>query len=167
MTFREDFIHFQVRNLLKQHSWILLAGQYPNGSDDEVPSLNIMDPELARDKSPDHRRHSKNKLVPDLVAQKGYKILVVEMKPKYSSEDEYKLFEMIHNRRNDFLTSLNALIETRKVETNSYPLEKLVVVPALGFSSISQYPRNEKICYFLVENSSVHFIGNDQIESLE
>src|SRR5690349_13936288 len=114
MYFREDFIHYSVRKLLKDNNWLLLAGQYPNGSDDEIPSMNIMDPILSRDQSPDHRRHSMNKLVPDLVAYKGNHIFIIEMKPKYSLEDERKLIETISIRRNDFLNSLSYLLKFRK-----------------------------------------------------
>jgi len=166
MAFREDFIHYQIRNHLRRAEWVLLAGQYPNGSDDEIPSLNIMDPELARDKSPDHRRHSKNKLVPDLVAQKRNNILVIEMKPRYSADDESKLFEIINTRRNDFLASLNSLLKSREIKI-PYSLEELVLIPALGFSSNNRYLRKNDICYFLVESDIVHFLGNNQIESLD
>ncbi len=67
---RQDLVHYSVREFLRSKGWQLIAGQYPNGSDNELPPLNVLDPNLARDNSPDPRRHSKNKYVPDLVACK-------------------------------------------------------------------------------------------------
>ena len=57
-----------------------------------------MDPYFARDQSPDHRRHSLNKLVPDLIAYRDNEFLIIEMKPRYSKADEDKLLELLSGR---------------------------------------------------------------------
>ena len=38
--------------VVRDGGWRLIAGQYPGGSDDELPALNIVDPTVARDNSP-------------------------------------------------------------------------------------------------------------------
>ena len=78
LLLREDAIHLTIRKELKKRGWKLIAGEYPNGSDDELHSLKVVDPFFARDESPDHRRHSINKLVPDLVAYKDSSFLIIE-----------------------------------------------------------------------------------------
>ena len=148
---REDLIHTAVRQYLKGHGWHLVAGQYPDGSDDELPSLNIMDPVLARDHSPDHRRHSKNKLVPDLVAHKDHRILIIEMKPDYQCDDEAKLLELIGKRRSDLLLALRELMSTRNMRLPE-PLEELTFIPCLGFSNGARFSANPQLCYFLVSD---------------
>lgn len=161
---REDLIHSAVREYLKRHGWHLIAGQYPDGSDDELPSLNIMDPLLARNHSPDHRRHSKNKLVPDLVAHKNNKVLIIEMKPDYQRGDEAKLLELIDNRREDLLSALRDLVSARNVRLPE-PIEELTFIPCLGFSHGSRYKPNSRLCYFLVsdlETISVSWKGLQQ-----
>ncbi len=163
---REDIIHFAVRQFLTLSAWEPLAGQYPNGSDDELPSLNIMDPHLARDNSPDHRRHSKNKLVPDLLAISENVVLVIEMKPLYAISDENKLDEMLLTRRTHFLAAFRELIEKRKSHLN-IPIETLHYVPCLAFSSGSQFPTRADFCYFLVRDiDSVIFRGNSIVPSI-
>jgi hypothetical protein len=87
----ETFVHVAIRKFLKDNGWKLIAGQYPGGSDDELHTVNIYDPLLAKDQSPDHRRHSFGKLVPDLIAYKNQTILIVEAKPEYSPSDKEKL----------------------------------------------------------------------------
>ena len=163
---REDLIHFAVRRFLKERGWQLVAGQYPNGSDDELHPLNIVDPLLACDNSPDHRRHSKNKFVPDLVACKGSNMLIVEMKPTYSRKDEAKLIKLLSERRPHLLSALEDLVETRGVKLQS-EIADLVFVPALGFSGPAPYQRNQGICYIRVRSqSSVVFQGNEILPSI-
>ena len=163
---REDFIHYCIRKQLRDNDWLLIAGQYPNGSDDELPSLNIMDPVLACDNSPDHRRHSMNKLVPDLVAAKGNLILLVEMKPNYSIEDEEKLLEIVGSRKDDLLSALSSLVDKRNIKL-AVPLDQLIFIPSLGLSYKSKIIKNNEFCYFRVRDlSTVLFEGNSSVESL-
>ena len=157
---REGYIHFYVRKSLRQRNWQLLAGQYPGGSDDELPPLNVMDPELSRDDSPDHRRHSKNKLVPDLVALKGETLLVIEMKPRYDKADEEKLVDILSRRREDFLRSLRELVKSGRVQLGA-EIHRLAIVPCLGFSAPKDYPKRVGFCYLIVrESGEVLFDGN-------
>jgi len=159
---REDFIHFCVRQYLKANSWHLIAGQYPNGSDDELPPLNVMDPVLARDQSPDHRRHSLNKLVPDLVASKQNLMLLIEFKPSYYHPDELKLRELLDIRKNDLLFALHQLIK-RGVKFTDSP-ENFILIPCLGFGGTPIFKRNPDFCYFQVDKSgSVLFFGNSHL----
>lgn len=58
MKITESFVHVSMRQCLKRSGWLLIAGEYPNGSDDELNVLSISDPVVARDNSPAPRRHS-------------------------------------------------------------------------------------------------------------
>lgn len=157
---REDVVHVSVRAHLRAAGWCLLGGQYPNGSDDELPAINVMDPVLARDCSPDHRRHSKNKLVPDLVATRHRFLLVIEMKPEYSAEDEQKLRTLLAERRHDFLAAVRQVMEARETCLCT-PLTRMTIVPALGFGATSGYTPSADFCYFRVSQLySVSFEGN-------
>lgn len=155
-----------MRKHLKENEWLLIAGQYPDGSDDELPPLNIMDPELACDNSPDHRRHSLNKLVPDLVAAKGNVLLLIEMKPRYSIEDEEKLVEIIGLRKDDLKSSLKALINKRNIQLNA-PIDQLIFVPSLGMAYNSRFIKDAGFCYFRVRDiDDIIFEGNNIVESI-
>ena len=162
---REDVIHLAVRLFLRGAGWQLIAGQFPDGSD-ELPVLNIMDPTLACDNSPDHRRHSMNKFVPDLVAYRGQVVLVVEMKPSYSSKDERKLEELLTVRRHDLLTALKSLVSRHRIEI-PIPVDDITFIPCLGFHESARYIRNPFFCYFKVKNlTSVIFEGNTTMPDL-
>lgn len=164
---REDEIHYSVRSFLKDNDWLLVAGQYPNGSDDELQALNIKDPALARDDSPDHRRHSMNKLVPDLIALKGATLLVVEMKPSYSKSDEEKLLEILGDRFADFVRALDEMLALLDV---SPPVEipELAMVPCLGMSYGSVRPTRTEFGYFDVKAiDDVIFTSPDAINTQE
>lgn len=164
---REDVIHVALRRYLKKMGWSLIAGQYPNGSDDELPPLNIMDPTLARDDSPDHRRHSKNKFVPDLVALKDRILLIIEMKPRYSQSDADKLTSLFNNRREDLITALEVLKVSRGLDILD-SVEELTFVPALGFSYRKNFvEKDTQFCYFLVlDLNTVNFVPNSIITEL-
>jgi hypothetical protein len=163
---REDVIHFAVRRFLRDNGWLLIAGQYPDGSDDELPTLNIMDPIFARDNSPDPRRHSQNKIVPDLVSNKGNIILIIEMKSKYSPEDEQKLIGLLEERRDDLLVAMENLIRNQGINL-IVPLRELSFVPCLAFGASSRYIKNPDFCYFRVRDlNSLKFEGNSIVSKI-
>ena len=147
MLQREDFIHFHMREGLRELGWLLLAGQYPNGSDDELMALSILDPLLARDRGPDPRRHSQNKLVPDLVALQGSNLLVVEAKPSYDLQDEAKLVTMAASRRGDFDKALQPFLLRFGVADNPSALSFL---PCLAMSDGASFPRRAGFLYLFV-----------------
>lgn len=151
MKITEGLIHLAVRTELKKQGWKLIAGQFPGGSDDECCALNIMDPNLARDCSPDPRRHSDNKLVPDLVALLGRNLLIIEMKPTYSAADLQKLRLIQTDRKADLLSALT-VFASQKNYIDILPVETLNVIPGLGFSASSDFPREHDVCYFLVSS---------------
>jgi len=137
---RQDIIHFSVREFLRNAGWQLVAGQFPNGSDNELPPLNVLDPTLARDNSPDPRRHSMNKYVPDLVAYKQRIMLLIEMDTHYSLKDERKLEILISQRRSDLLSALEDLVSMRRVVLPA-PIDQIVFVPCLGFGPPMRYKK--------------------------
>lgn len=135
----EGHIHVAARLGLRALGWSLIAGQFPGGSDDELYACNVMDPLLARDDSPDPRRHSFGKLVPDLIAVQGNRMLVVEAKVQYSSEDRAKLVYLLSDRRNDFVDALRRFARERGFPALTTP-EGFIFIPALAFSSTSRRP---------------------------
>lgn len=149
---REDFIHYYVRRYLLSTGWALLAGQYPNGSDD-LPALNVVDPQVARDRSPDPRRHSKDKLVPDLVSLLDERLLVIEMKPSFDAADAVKLLRMRDDRRADFDRALLQLADRRHVTLP--PLPSLRFIPVLAFQAGTPAPRLADFCYLRVDGAGL------------
>jgi hypothetical protein len=149
---REDEIHYAVRQFLKHEEWTLVAGQYPNGSDDELPILNVKDPTVARDDSPDPRRHALDKFVPDLVSLKERTVLVVEMKPAYDAGDEQKLTELLSRRFDRLIRALEEL-SARTPQLQNIPWRSLRYVPALGFCPLqSGWSQSPGFALLLVEN---------------
>jgi hypothetical protein len=137
----ETFVHVAIRNYLKSNGWSLLAGQYPGGSDDELHVFNVFDPLLARDESPDHRRHSFGKLVPDLIAHKGKALLVIEAKPEYSPSDKDKLNYLLSERKADLVNGLEKFIKERGF-THMLPLSEISIIPVLAFLSEYKSPKD-------------------------
>ena len=151
----ETFVHVAIRKYLKEKGWKLIAGQYPGGSDDELHVLNIYDPELARDESPDHRRHSLGKLVPDLMAYKNDKLIVVEAKPNFSIQDRKKLTNLFNERKDHFLSVLNKFAIERKFD-ELIPVEKLELIPVLAFLAENDLPANDGPSLLVVNLDSVN-----------
>jgi len=154
----ETFVHVAIRNYLKLQGWSLLAGQYPGGSDDELHVFNVFDPLLAKDESPDHRRHSFGKLVPDLIAFKDDTLLIIEAKPEYSASDKDKLEYLLSERKNDFLIGFKKFLIER-VENSNIDLEKVKLVPVLAF--LSDYQGIEDgFPYLKVQDLNTVFVEN-------
>lgn len=142
----EGLIHVAVRRHLKRQLWRLVAGQFPGGSDDECKALNVVDRNLACDNSPDPRRHSDNKLVPDLFAMRWPVVLIAEMKPAYSRDDEAKLISLLTDRRADLLSAMLKFGRERGVAEFLEP-DGLILVPTLGFEAGIAFPTNPTFAY--------------------
>jgi hypothetical protein len=139
LRWTEGDVHVAMREQLRRDGWRLVAGQFPGGSDGELPPLNVVDPAVARDLSPDPRRHSSGKLVPDLVALREGVLLVVEAKVGYSEEDRQKLLLLLGARQADFFQALRELGRRRGVPELEAP-ERLEVIPALAQSATRPAP---------------------------
>jgi hypothetical protein len=136
---REGEIHVAMRTILKSWDWKLIAGEFPGGTDHELHPLNVVDPRLARDDSPDPRRHSLGELIPDIVAVKNDLLLIGEAKSKYSQSDQEKLDTLLNERLDDLLQSLSTFAIERGFP-NLLPLERYTFCPVLIFNDISKSP---------------------------
>ena len=134
MKLSESYIHVAMREFLKKEKWLLIAGEYPNGSDEEVNVLSISDPTVAKDHSPDPRRHSMGEIVPDLIAYKDGTILIIEAKPRYSLSDKRKLPDLLFNKRSRLSTSLKEF-SVGKLELEYINYDTANYIPVLAFGN--------------------------------
>lgn len=132
MRWTEGRLHVAMRSVLRSWGWQLVAGEFPGGSDHELHVLNIVDPHLARDQSPDPRRHSLGELIPDIVAIKNRELLIGEAKLTYSERDREKLSRIIGPRRHHLILALQKFAEDRGFPVLK-PVESLLIRPALVF----------------------------------
>lgn len=134
MRITESFVHVAMREYLKNCGWLLIAGEYPNGSDDELNVLNISDPMVARDNSPDPRRHSAGEIIPDLIAYKNGVILIIEAKPDYSIGDKEKLNHLLCNQRSRLIASLEKF-SIGKQPYSDIDYNNAIYVPTLAYGN--------------------------------
>jgi hypothetical protein len=132
MKWTEGHVHIAMRRLLVSRGWSLVAGEYPGGSDHELHVLNVVDPTVARDGSPDPRRHSLGELIPDLVALRGRDLFIGEAKPRYDLGDRHKLELLCSERRAHLLVALQSFSIDRRIPL-LLPVESLVLRPTLVF----------------------------------
>jgi hypothetical protein len=160
MRWTEGHVHLVMRRLLKQKGWTLVAGEFPGGSDHELYPLNVVDPALARDDSPDPRRHSLGELIPDLVAIQGTDLLIGEAKIRYNERDREKLAMLLSDRKADLLAALRTFAGERAVP-ELLPVERLMLHPVLIFRANSKAP--PPACGFshlrVVSNTEAFFEG--------
>lgn len=149
----ESFVHVAMRQFLKNSGWTLVAGEYPGGSDDELYVLSIMDPAVARDNSPDPRRHSEGEIVPDLLAYKEGIMLVIEAKPKYSNDDKNKLKDLLFNKSDLLRSSLKKFCNERCIlpEVNFNTVTYIPVL-AFGNETYKEYSEEEGFAHLYVKN---------------
>lgn len=132
MKWTEGNVHVAMRRFLRSAGWTLIAGEYPGGSDHELYALNVVDPVVACDGSPDPRRHSRGELIPDLIALKANDLLIAEAKVGYDSGDQAKLDLLLNQRRFDLLAAL-ASFAVERDRPQLLPLQRLVLHPVLVF----------------------------------
>lgn len=152
MKITESFVHVAMRQYLKSEGWQLIAGEYPGGSDDELYVLSIMDPEVARDNSPDPRRHSEGEIIPDLFAFKDGTMLVIEAKPKYSFSDKEKLRELIDNKRELLISSLRKFCYEHDLLVGvQFDAIRFVPVLAFGNEQFLEYSEEKGFAHLYVK----------------
>jgi len=128
----EDYIHVAMRQYLKDNGWLLIAGEFPGGTDDELNVLSISDPEVARDNSPTPRQHSTGEIIPDLLTYKDGVILIVEAKPKYSQADKEKLEDLLTTKMDRLIAALEKF-SVNKAEFAHIDYRRARYVPVLAF----------------------------------
>ena len=133
MRWTEGHIHQCMRKFLKQEGWKLVAGEYPGGTNHLLHPLNVVDTDLARDDSPDPRRHSLGELIPDLVALRDRDLFIGEAKLNYDNDDLLKLTFLLGERRHHLIAALQAFNSNRPV-LGLLPLKTLVMHPRSGIS---------------------------------
>lgn len=144
----EGHIHVAMRKALRDAGFRLLAGEYPGGSDHELYPLNVTDPTVARDNSPDPRRHSTGELIPDIVALKGRTLLLGEAKVHYSDADRIKLETLTGDRIGDLETALEKFaIEHGFADV--LPFQTLVSLPVLVFTTQRPAPARPRHLSYL------------------
>lgn len=134
MKISESFVHVSMRQHLKKNGWLLIAGEYPNGSDDELNVLSISNPTVARDNSPDPRRHSAGEIIPDLIAYKDGTILIIEAKPYYSLDDKAKLINLLTNEKGRLINALWKFSQG-KAEFSHIDYNLTDYIPVLAFGN--------------------------------
>jgi hypothetical protein len=139
MKWTEGHVHVAMRRILRDRGWLLIAGEYPGGSDHELYPLNVVDPALARDLSPDPRRHSLGEIIPDLVALKGRRLILAEAKVSFDLDDQIKLQKLLSERRPDLLSALRKFATDRRVSA-LLPIETIEFHPTLVFTGFSNTP---------------------------
>ena len=149
-----------MREFLNRQGWQLVAGEYPGGSNHQLYPLNVVDPALARDESPDPRRHSLGELIPDVVALRKRNLLIGEAKLKYDDGDRAKLALLLSERRNDLLAALQTFALERGVP-ELLPVEALDLFPVLVFRSDADAPAPPPGFSYLriVNRSEAYFEG--------
>lgn len=162
----ESYVHVAMRQFLKSQGWTLIAGEYPGGSDDELYVLSITDPNVARDNSPDPRRHSEGEIIPDLLAYKNGQILVIEAKPKYSVSDKEKLRSLFNTKMNLMINSLRKFCCDHRLLIG-INLEDIQYIPTLAFGNekYSQYEEEPGFAHIYIRNlkeARLVFFGDNE-----
>jgi hypothetical protein len=134
LIWTEGYIHVAARRVLRDLEWELVAGEFPGGSDSELYPLCVVDRRVARDNSPDPRRHSVDELIPDIVALRDRELLIGEAKVNYSEADRLKLQRLLGERRLDLLAALEKFALERGFPS-LLPISSLVFRPTLVFAS--------------------------------
>lgn len=161
MDWTEGHVHVAMRRFLRKEGWLLVAGEFPGGSDHELYPLNVVDPTVARDRSPDPRRHSVGELIPDLVALKGRDLLLCEAKVAYDERDRLKLANLVGARAGDLLLALRKFSDERGFPALQ-PIESLALRPVLAFlaDGPSPQPPSDGLSYLVIgDQNTASFQG--------
>jgi len=138
----EGRVHLAMRKSLRKSGFTLIAGEFPGGSDHELYPLNVTDPVVARDRSPDPRRHSAGELIPDIVALKVRALIIGEAKVHYDEPDREKLARLVTERVEHLKQAIEKFAYDRK-RAELLPFETLKLLPTLIFTDQRPAPAPE------------------------
>jgi hypothetical protein len=160
----EGFVHLAMRKALRGAGFTLIAGEFPGGSDHELYPLNVVDPTVARDRSPDPRRHSVGELIPDIVALKDRGIVIGEAKVNYNESDKAKLEDLVSTRRADLRTALEKFAHERGFP-QLLPFDTLVLFPTLVFTDERGAPPVNGVISYMRINTAREAIFEGPVSS--
>jgi len=148
MKWTEGHIHVAMRHILTSMGWKLIAGEYPGGSDHDLYPLNIVDPKLARDRSPAPRQHSLGELIPDLIALRGRELIIAEAKVRYDEGDKQKLATLLGPLIDRFWNALEKFSHERAFP-DLRPVRTLMLCPTLVFCAGMPAPEPSRTMSYL------------------
>lgn len=161
MNWTEGHVHIAMRRYLRATGWHLIAGEFPGGSDHELYPLNVVDRAVAKDNSPDARRHSLGELIPDLVASKESNLIIVEAKVGYSGPDREKLVSLFGDRKNDMLAAIEKFAIEKKHEY-LFPIAQFELHPVLAFLASKDAPvANNGFSYLRIRDDENAFFEGE------
>lgn len=112
-----------------------------------------MNPIVAKDNSPDPRRHSEGEIIPDLFAYKNGFMLVIEAKPQYDIGDREKLKDLFLNKRGLLQKSLKNFCKNHHL-LKQINLDNLIYIPVLAFGNENYeiFPEEIGFAHIYVKN---------------
>jgi hypothetical protein len=156
-----------MRKVFRDEGFSLVAGEYPGGTDHELYPLCVTDPAVARDRSPDPRRHSADELIPDIVAIRGRELVLGEAKVGYNDGDRLKLEYLVGERRPHLLIALEKFSVERRIP-ELLPVETLVLMPTLIFTTEKRAPsRPDGFSFLILDRDGARHLGGPVAGELE
>jgi len=133
----EPEIYIRCKSILQENGWTLLGGEPPDGTD-TIPRIELKD-------SNNKMKGSKGSKKIDLIATKGSRVLLLELKRLYSKNDVLKLDEIKSEDR--WLEALmNALMQKRAFqiagvqEIPDFITYPELLIKCIGLSKYHEFP---------------------------
>lgn len=155
----ESEIYVYTKEFLKEQGWELVGGEPPGGTD-ELPRIEIKDPEY-------RKKGSNGSKKVDLIAQKSGNILLLELKPCYHSSDVSKLDDIEGRKdlRREFYKSCK---ERDVIEDIDEMREEIIsgdcLIKGLGISKRHKVP-GDFILVLAKDRGNFEVIEGSNIES--
>lgn len=131
----ESEVYVYTKEFLREQGWTLVGGEPPGGTD-ELPRIEIKDPEHGGIGSNGSKKV-------DLIAQRSGKVLLLELKPSYSHQDVLKLNDIVN--REDLRREFFKSCKERSALENIDELKKDIIsgdclIKGLGLSKHHKVP---------------------------
>jgi len=153
----ENQIYQKFKTYLLEHNWNILGGEPPGGTDNDVPVIELKDPDNTRGGSTGSKKI-------DLICFKEEHFLLLELKKIFAESDITKLNDICGSEiwRKEFL---HALREKHRLPPNlqeeNYTDNDELLIKALSFNDTGKKGPEDFIT-FLVSNNNIqtHFGAN-------
>ena len=132
----EPEIYMRCKEILIENGWIILGGEPPDGTDN-IPRIQLKEESY-------YGIGSKGSKKIDLVAVKGDRMLLLELKGKYNSSDIKKLNEIASSEK--WIKALGIALDDKNVysiaKTKRLKITKGILVKSIGVSAKHSFPED-------------------------
>ena len=158
----ENQIYQKFKTYLREHNWDILGGEPPGGTDNDVPVIELKDPNNTRGGSTGSKKI-------DLICFKEEHFLLLELKKIFAKSDITKLNDICGSEiwRKELLHALKEKhLPLADLQEENYTDDDELLIKALSFNDTGKRGPEDFITFLVSNNNIQAYFGANITENI-